>query len=80
MDEHNLDRHLKAYCDMHEEYQNLYATWSLNRKSCSEILKMSCCAIPITVYTMQAMLRQFCLRLKCFWVTVSNSCLQQILG
>ena len=39
MDEHNLDRHLKAYCDMHEEYQNLYATWSLNRKSCSEILK-----------------------------------------
>lgn len=28
MDEHNLDRHLKAYCDMHEEYQNLYATWS----------------------------------------------------
>lgn len=27
MDEHNLDRHLKAYCDMHEEYQNLYATW-----------------------------------------------------
>ena len=21
MDEHNLDRHLKAYCDMHEEYQ-----------------------------------------------------------
>ena len=36
--------------------------------------------VDVTVYTMQAMLRQFCLRLKCFWVTVSNSCLQQILG
>lgn len=80
MDEHNLDRHLKAYCDMHEEYQNLYATWSLNRKSCSEILKNVLLRYPHYSLHMQAMLRQFCLRLKCFWVTVSNSCLQQILG
>ena len=39
MEEYSLDRHLKSYCDAHEEYQNLYATWSLNRKSCSEMLK-----------------------------------------
>ena len=39
MEEYSLDRHLKSYCDAHEEYQNLYATWSLNRKSCSDMLK-----------------------------------------
>ena len=26
MEEYSLDRHLKSYCDAHEEYQNLYAT------------------------------------------------------
>lgn len=39
MGDYSLDRHLKAYCDSHEEYQNLYSTWNLNRKNCTEILK-----------------------------------------
>lgn len=39
MGDYSLDRHLKAYCDSHEEYQNLSSTWNLNRKNCTEILK-----------------------------------------
>lgn len=36
---YKLDRHLKDWCDDHAEYGNLYATWSLNKKMCTETLK-----------------------------------------
>lgn len=36
---YKLDRHLKDWCDNHTEYENLYATWSLNKKTCTETLK-----------------------------------------
>lgn len=34
-----LEEHLKTLCDEYPEYQNLYATWNLNKKSCAEALK-----------------------------------------
>lgn len=34
-----LEAHLRSLCDEHPEYENLFATWSLNKKSCEEALK-----------------------------------------
>ena len=39
MKDNSLDMHLKMYCDANKEYQNLYSTWSLNKKTCTEALK-----------------------------------------
>ena len=39
MDAYKLDEHLKYLCDQHKRYENLYSTWTLNKKTCSELLK-----------------------------------------
>lgn len=39
MCQYKLDSYLKSFCGEHPEYMNLYATWSLNRKTCSDALK-----------------------------------------
>lgn len=39
MNAYKLDEHLKCLCDQHKRYENLYSTWTLNKKTCSELLK-----------------------------------------
>ena len=39
MDAYKLDEHLKCLCDQNKRYENLYSTWTLNKKTCSELLK-----------------------------------------
>jgi hypothetical protein len=39
MDEYKLDAYLKSLCSEHPEYMNLYSTWNLNKKTCSNALK-----------------------------------------
>lgn len=39
MNEYKLDAHLEALCHEHPEYANLYSTWSLNKHTCTEVLK-----------------------------------------
>lgn len=39
MNAYKLDEHLKYLCDQHKRYENLYSTWTLNKKTCSELLK-----------------------------------------
>ncbi len=34
-----LEGHLDALCREQPEYANLYATWQLNKRSCSDVLK-----------------------------------------
>lgn len=36
---YKLNEHLKSCSERFPEYENLYATWSLNRRTCSEALK-----------------------------------------
>lgn len=36
---YKLDQHLKALCDQNERYLNLYSTWVLNKRTCSDLLK-----------------------------------------
>ncbi|MBC2438299.1 HD domain-containing protein [Clostridium saccharobutylicum] len=36
---YKLETHLKTICDSNEEYANLYATWMLNKKTYSSVLK-----------------------------------------
>ena len=39
MNAYKLDEHLKCLCDQHKRFENLYSTWTLNKKTCSELLK-----------------------------------------
>ena len=39
MNVYKLDEHLKCLCDQYKRYENLYSTWTLNKKTCSELLK-----------------------------------------
>lgn len=39
MNAYKLDEHLKCLCDQHKRYENLYSTWTLNKRTCSELLK-----------------------------------------
>lgn len=36
---YKLDQHLKDLCDQNERYLNLYSTWVLNKRTCSDLLK-----------------------------------------
>lgn len=36
---YTLESHLKKLCELNNEYQNLYDTWELNKKTCCSILK-----------------------------------------
>lgn len=39
MNAYKLDEHLKCLSDQNKHYENLYSTWTLNKKTCSELLK-----------------------------------------
>ena len=39
MGTYKLDQHLKKLCDQNESYLNLYSTWVLNKRTCSDMLK-----------------------------------------
>lgn len=39
MNVYKLEEHLKCLCDQYKRYENLYSTWTLNKKTCSELLK-----------------------------------------
>lgn len=39
MNTYKLDQHLKELCNQEERYLNLYSTWILNKKTCSDLLK-----------------------------------------
>ena len=39
MNIYKLDEHLKCLCDQYKRYENLYSTWTLNKRTCSELLK-----------------------------------------
>ena len=39
MNAYKLDEHLKCLCDQPKRYENLYSTWTLNKRTCSELLK-----------------------------------------
>ena len=39
MNAYKLDEHLKCLCDQHKRFENLYSTWTLNKRTCSELLK-----------------------------------------
>lgn len=39
MDTYKLDQHLKELCNQNERYLNLYSTWTLNKRTCSDLLK-----------------------------------------
>lgn len=36
---YKLEQHLKELCDQNERYLNLYSTWVLNKRTCSDLLK-----------------------------------------
>ena len=39
MRKYKLTQHLKELCEQNPEYANLYSTWNLNQRTCSDILK-----------------------------------------
>ena len=39
MRKYKLTQHLKELCEQNPEYANLYSTWNLNQKTCSDLLK-----------------------------------------
>ena len=39
MRKYKLTQHLKELCEQNPEYTNLYSTWNLNQRTCSDILK-----------------------------------------
>ncbi len=39
MNKYKLEMHLDTLCREYPEYANLYATWQLNKRSCSDVLK-----------------------------------------
>lgn len=39
MNECKLDARLKALCQDHPEYTNLYSTWTLNKRTCTDMLR-----------------------------------------
>lgn len=43
---YNLDRHLQTCCNEQPEYLNLYSTWNLNKKTCSDALKTVLISYP----------------------------------
>lgn len=39
MRKYKLTQHLKELSEQNPEYANLYSTWNLNQKTCSDLLK-----------------------------------------
>ena len=39
MYEYKLETHLNTLCSQHPRYTNLYSTWTLNKRACSDLLK-----------------------------------------
>ena len=39
MNSYRLEEHLKIVCEQNARYENLYSTWTLNKRTCSDLLK-----------------------------------------